>query len=74
MALTDEPDTYYVAMGTVDGDPKLPSAYHIFVGSKAPWYQINDSADRYDEFPDELNAFTLVLMMHLEMGNQSVVQ
>lgn len=53
MALTDEPDSYYVAMGTMDGDPKLPPAYHIFVGSKAPWYQINDSADRYDEFPYE---------------------
>jgi hypothetical protein len=37
----------------MDGDPKLPPAYHIFVGSKAPWYQINDSADRYDTFPEE---------------------
>ena len=53
VALTDEPDAYYVAMGTMDGDPKLPPAYHIFVGSKAPWYQINDSADRYDTFPEE---------------------
>lgn len=53
VVLSDEPDDYYVAMGTIDGDPKLPPAYHIFVGSKAPWHQINDSADQFDTFPDE---------------------
>ena len=53
MALTKEPDTYYIAMGTIDGDPNLPTAYHIFVGSKAPWYKFHDTSERFDEFPSE---------------------
>jgi hypothetical protein len=27
---------------------------HIFVGSKAPWHEINDSSVQYDENPPEL--------------------
>ena len=53
VALSDEPDAYYVAMGTINGNPALPPAYHIFVGSKAPWHQFNDQAERYDTFPEE---------------------
>ena len=52
VALTDEPDTYYIAMGTIDGDPNLPTAYHIFVGSKAPWHRFHDTSERFDEFPN----------------------
>ena len=51
--LDDEPDMIYLAMGTIDGDPKLPSGYHIFVGSKAPWYTINDDFVQYDTLPPE---------------------
>lgn len=53
VALSDEPNAYYVAMGTINGNPALPPAYHIFVGSKAPWHQFNDQAERYDTFPEE---------------------
>ncbi len=53
VALTDEPDTYYIAMGTIDGDPNLPTAYHIFVGSKAPWHEFHDTSERFDELPSE---------------------
>lgn len=53
VALTDEPEDYYLAMGTIDGDPALPPAYHIFVGSKAPWYEIADTAPQFEAFPDE---------------------
>jgi len=51
--LSDEPDDIYLSMGAIDGNPRLPPAYHIFVGSKAPWYEINDKAPRFDEFPPE---------------------
>ena len=38
----------YLAMGTVDGSPDLPEAYHIYVASKAPWHDITDSAPQYE--------------------------
>jgi hypothetical protein len=52
-SLEAEPESLYLAMGTVDGDPKLPPAYHIFVGSKAPWHRFDDRAAQYDTLPDE---------------------
>ena len=48
-----EPESVYLAMGTVDGDPKCPPGYHIFVGSKAPWYEFDDRSARYDAFPED---------------------
>lgn len=50
VALDDEPDMLYVAMGVIDGNPKLPQEYHIFVGSKAPWHTIHGDGKQYDEF------------------------
>ena len=51
--LEAEPESLYLAMGTVDGDPKCPPGYHIFVGSKAPWDTFSDRAVRYDTLPEE---------------------
>ena len=48
-----EPEAVYLAMGTVDGDPKCPPGYHIFVGSKAPWYEFDDLSPRYDTFSED---------------------
>ncbi len=45
----DEPDVDYIALGTVDGDPGCRPAFHIWVGSKAPWYSIADDLPRFDE-------------------------
>ena len=53
VALDSEPEDYYLAMGTVDGDPLLPEGYHIFVGSKAPWHEISDGLPQYDEDADD---------------------
>ncbi len=50
--LESEPESLYLAMGTVDGDPKCPPGYHIFVGSKAPWYTFGDASVRYDTLPE----------------------
>jgi len=49
----DEPDVLYIAMGTVDGDPECPPAYHAFAASKASWYEIDDHLPRYDTYPDD---------------------
>ena len=38
-----------VAAGTLDGDPGVRPREHIFVGSKAPWFEIADGLPRYEE-------------------------
>ncbi len=49
----EEPDTVYVSMGAVNGNPPHPPVYHIFVGSKAPWYEITDDAPQMETYsPD----------------------
>ncbi len=48
-----EPDVLYITMGTVEGDPQCPRAYHQFVASKAPWYEIGDDLPQHDEWPEE---------------------
>ena len=47
-----EPDVLYIAMGTVNGAPDCPTGYHQFVGSKAPWYEINDGLAQHDTWPE----------------------
>jgi hypothetical protein len=47
-----EPEVLYITMGTIDGQPTCPPAYHQFVGSKAPWYDIGDSLPQHDAWPD----------------------
>jgi hypothetical protein len=46
--LPADPDSLYVCMGVVDGNPPHPPAYHIYVGSKAPWHEITDDLPQYD--------------------------
>ncbi len=38
-------------MGTLDDDPGVRAEFHVFVGSKAPWFEITDRLPRFDEFP-----------------------
>jgi len=37
----------HVAMGTLTGAPSIRPAAHIFVGSKAPWFEITDGLPQY---------------------------
>ena len=53
VALDEEPDVYYLSMSALDGDPPRPPGYHIYVGSKAPWHDINDDLRQYEEAPPE---------------------
>ena len=39
-----------VSLGTVSGDPGVRPVDHIFVGSKAPWYEITDQLPQYQEW------------------------
>ncbi|MGL4490171.1 MAG: GFA family protein, partial [Rhizobiaceae bacterium] len=42
----------HVAMGTLIDDPSIRPREHIFVGSKAPWYDILDDLPQYDALPE----------------------
>ncbi len=48
-----EPESLYLIMSTVEGDPALPPGYHQFVGSKAPWITIGDGLPQHHEWPNE---------------------
>lgn len=57
VAIAEYPEDYYVSLGTIDGDPALPeNCFHMFVGSKAPWYEILDDAPQYETFHQKTNA------------------
>jgi hypothetical protein len=40
-----------VAVGTIDGDPGIRPGAHIFVNSKANWYEITDELPQFAEWP-----------------------
>ncbi|WP_196258717.1 GFA family protein [Pelagibacterium limicola] len=41
----------HVALGSLVDAPSARPSFHMFVGSKAPWYDITDDLPQYDEFP-----------------------
>lgn len=42
-----------ITLGTVDGDPGIEPALHIFVGSRARWHQITDDLPQFEERPPD---------------------
>lgn len=46
----DRPDVIGIPLGALEGVESSPEA-HIFVGSKATWYQISDNLPQYLEWP-----------------------
>ena len=47
----DNQKTLGLAMGTLDDDPGIRPTFHVFVGSKAAWFEITDQLPRFDTFP-----------------------
>jgi hypothetical protein len=39
----------HVAMGSLDDEPSIRPTEHIFVGSKAPWFEITDDLPQSEE-------------------------
>lgn len=39
----------HVPLGTLVDDPSIRPMFHIFVGSKAPWYEITDALPQFAE-------------------------
>jgi hypothetical protein len=46
-----EDDEVCIPAGSINGDPGIRPSIHIFVGSKAPWYEIADALPQHDGFP-----------------------
>lgn len=51
-SLVREQQYVHVAMGTLVDEPSIRPTMHIFVGSKAPWFEITDTLPQFDGFPD----------------------
>ena len=41
----------HVALGSLVDAPTIRPTKHIFVGSKAPWFEITDDLPQFDELP-----------------------
>ncbi|MBJ3784065.1 GFA family protein [Devosia sediminis] len=41
----------HVAMGTLIDSPSVRPSFHMFVASKADWYEINDDLPQYEGLP-----------------------
>jgi len=41
------PNSFALALGTLDDDPGVRPSRHIFVESKAPWFDITDTLPQY---------------------------
>lgn len=47
------PERIWIAAGALDDDPGMVPGYHIFVGSRAPWYEITDDVPQYVGYPED---------------------
>jgi hypothetical protein len=45
----DTPESRNIRLGSLEQDPARRPAAHVWVGSKAPWFEIVDSLPRFDE-------------------------
>jgi hypothetical protein len=43
----DHPEQIGLALGTLDDDPEVRPSAHVFVDSKAPWFEITDSLPQF---------------------------
>jgi hypothetical protein len=42
-----------IPAGLLDDDPGVRNTEHIFVGSKAPWWEIRDDTPQHEEWPPD---------------------
>ncbi len=48
---TTRPNTFALALGTLDDDPGVRPSMHIHIETKAPWLDINDGLPQYEGHP-----------------------
>ena len=51
LPVLEDGDHVIVPAGTLDDDPGVRPVVNIFTGSKAPWFEIEDSLPQFDAFP-----------------------
>ena len=49
--LEENPDFIGLPLGGLEQDPGVRPQANIFVGSKAPWYEITDGLPQYEAWP-----------------------
>ncbi len=49
--IVNDPEYIGLPIGGLEQDPGNRPVAHIFVGSKAPWYDITDALPQYQEWP-----------------------
>lgn len=49
----ESPEHLWLAVGTLDSELDMRPESHIFVGSKAPWYEISDDLPQYEGYPPQ---------------------
>ena len=59
----------FVPVGSFDGDPGIRPQFHIFVASKAPWYEISDALPRFAAYPPGIDAAVLPDSPHVHAGS-----
>lgn len=47
-AIVKDGTVAHVPMGTLVDEPSIRPTHHVFVGSKAPWFDITDDLPRFD--------------------------
>ena len=47
----NDPRSYGLPLGALDDDPGIKPGFHVFVASKAPWYDITDELPQFAELP-----------------------
>lgn len=47
----------WITLSSINGEPGVRPEAHIFVGSKATWYEITDDLPQFEEWPPESSAF-----------------
>ncbi len=51
LAGTEKGKVSSITLGTIEGDVDIKPELHIFVGSKAQWFEINDDLPQFEQRP-----------------------
>jgi hypothetical protein len=49
--LAADPESFRIRLGILDSDPGRRPLLHVWVGSKAPWFEITDSLPQFESVP-----------------------
>lgn len=50
-----KPEVFGIALGGLEQDPGVRPKAHIFVDSKAPWYEISDDIPQFPDWPGDVS-------------------